>query len=85
MSGQIKKIFVFTLYCIAYISVVNISASAINSSLQTITFEEIVSIDAMRSGQRDVFTFLKLKLEEVDVDSIQKQVLEEIDRMQSQK
>jgi len=85
MIKIMKKIFVFTLYCITYISLVNISASAINNSLHTITFEEIVSTDAMRSGQRDVFTFLKLQLEEVDVDAIQKQVLEEIDRMQSQK
>tara|TARA_B100000900_G_scaffold262742_1_gene223962 strand:- start:298 stop:555 length:258 start_codon:yes stop_codon:yes gene_type:complete len=84
MKKIFKKLFVFALYCIVYLSVINISASAINSSLKTITLEEIVSIDAMRSGQRDIFTFLKLKLEDVDVEAIQKQVLEEIDKIQSQ-
>ena len=84
MKKIFKNLFVFALYCIGYISVINISASAINSSLETITLEEIVSIDAMRSGQRDVFTFLKLKLEDVDVEALQKQVIEEIDKMQNQ-
>ena len=83
MKKIFKKLFVFALYCIGYISMINISASAINSSLETITYEEIVSIDAMRSGQRDVFTFLKLKLEDVDVEAIQKKAVEEIDKMQN--
>jgi predicted solute-binding protein len=35
----------------------------------------------MKSGQEDVFTFLKLKFQNIDVKSIQEEVLKEIEKI----
>ena len=57
-----KKAFKFLIksaaYCIAYMVLINCSASAINKTLDTLNFKELTSIDAMRSGQKDVFVYL---------------------------
>ena len=63
-----------------YVTVVNISSSVINNSFETINFEEIVSIDGMRSGQKDVYTYIKLKIEKIDVDEIRKQIIKELEK-----
>ena len=59
MKKLLKKIWVFGIYCFGYLSIVNISASAINNSLDTLTLNEIISIEGMKSGQKDIFTYLK--------------------------
>ena len=81
MMKLIKKIWVFGIYCFGYLSIVNISASAINNSLDTLTLNEIVSIQGMRSGQKDIFTFLKIQINNVDVESIREEVIQELNNM----
>ena len=80
MKKVFKKLIVFGFYCIMYVTVVNISSSVINNSFETINFEEIVSIDGMRSGQKDVYTYIKLKIEKIDVDEIRKQIIKELEK-----
>jgi hypothetical protein len=81
MKILIKKLLVFVIYCFGYLSVINISASGINNTTDTLTLNEIISIQGMKSGQEDVFTFLKLKFQNIDVKSIQEEVLKEIEKI----
>ena len=81
MMKLLKKIWVFGIYCFGYLSIINISASAINNSLDTLTLNEIVSIQGMRSGQKDIFTFLKIQINNVDVESIREEVIQELNNM----
>lgn len=81
MKKLIKKLWAFVIYCFVYLSVVNISASAINNSLDTLTIKEIVSIQGMKSGQKDIFTFLKIQINNIDVESIIEEVTQEIKNM----
>ena len=81
MKIIIKKLLVFVIYCFGYLSVINISASVINNTTDTLTLNEIISIQGMKSGQEDVFTFLKLKFQNIDVKSIQEEVLKEIEKI----
>jgi hypothetical protein len=81
MKILIKKLLVFVIYCFGYLSVINISASVINNTTDTLTLNEIISIQGMKSGQEDVFTFLKLKFQNIDVKSIQEEVLKEIEKI----
>ena len=81
MKKIIKKLWAFVIYCFVYLSVVNISASAINNSLDTLTIKEIVSIQGMKSGQKDIFTFLKIQINNIDVESIIEEVTQEIKNM----
>lgn len=81
MKKLVKKLWVFGVYCLGYLSIVNISASAINNSLDTLTLNEIVSIQGMRSGQKDVFTFLKIKINNIDVEAIKAEVRQELNNM----
>ena len=64
-----------------YLSIVNISASAINNSLDTLTIKEVVSIQGMRSGQKDIFTFLKIQINNIDVNAVIEEVSQEIKNM----
>jgi|SaaInlStandDraft_1057018.scaffolds.fasta_scaffold99994_2 hypothetical protein len=81
MKILIKKLLVFVIYCFGYLSVINTSASVINNTTDTLTLNEIISIQGMKSGQEDVFTFLKLKFQNIDVKSIQEEVLKEIEKI----
>jgi hypothetical protein len=81
MKKLFKKLWVFTIYCFGYLSIVNISASAINNSLDTLTLNEIVSIQGMRSGQKDIFTFLKIQINNIDIESIREEVIQELKNM----
>ena len=81
MKILIKKLLVFVIYCFGYLSVINISASVINNTTDTLTLNEIISIQGMKSGQEDVYTFLKLKFQNIDVKSIQEEVLKEIEKI----
>jgi len=80
MKKVFKKLVVLAFYCSMYVSIVNISSSLINNSFDTINFEEIFSIDGMRSGQKDIYTFIKLKIKKIDVDAIQKEIFEELEK-----
>lgn len=81
MKKIIKKLWVFVIYCFWYLSIVNISASAINNSLDTLTIKEVVSIQGMRSGQKDIFTFLKIQINNIDVNAVIEEVSQEIKNM----
>ena len=81
MKKIIKKLWVFVIYCFLYLSIVNISASAINNSLDTLTIKEVVSIQGMRSGQKDIFTFLKIQINNIDVNAVIEEVSQEIKNM----
>lgn len=50
-------------YCFLYLVAVNISASYINGTQNTITVKEALSIQAMKAGQRDLLTFIIQKIE----------------------
>ena len=62
-------------------TIVNISASAINNSLDTLTLNEIISIEGMKSGQKDIFTYLKNQINNVDIESIRQEVIQELKNM----
>ena len=55
-----KYILICCFYCLLYVSVINISASAINKKLETLSLKEVISIDGMISGQDDIITFIEL-------------------------
>ena len=69
-------------YCLLYVSFTNISASYLNNSIDTLTITEIVSTEGMISGQRDIITFVKFEIENVDIDQIKENVLQELDKIQ---
>ena len=81
MKKLAKKIWVFGIYCFGYLSIVNLSASAINNTLDTLTLDEIISIQGMGSGQKDIFTFLKIQINNVDIESIREEVMNELENM----
>ena len=70
-------------YCLLYVTITNISASYLNSSINTLSLSEIVSTEGMISGQRDIITFIKFEIENVDIDKIRENVLREIDKIQN--
>ena len=70
-------------YCLLYVTITNISASYLNSSINTLSLSEIVSTEGMISGQRDIITFIKFEIENVDIDKIRENVLQEIDKIQN--
>ena len=81
MKKLFKKLWVFGIYCFGYLSIVNISASVINNTLDTLTLDEIISIQGMRSGQKDIFTFLKIQINNIDVEAIKAEVRQELKNM----
>ena len=80
MKSLFKLLFKISLYCLFYLCAVNISASYINRTLDTVTLQEITSIEAMRSGQNDIFTFIEYKIKNIDVKSLREEVLKEIQK-----
>ena len=70
-------------YCLLYVTITNISASYLNNSINTLSLSEIVSTEGMISGQRDIITFIKFEIENVDIDKIRENVLREIDKIQN--
>ncbi len=80
-----KRIFKFLIksfiYCFIYVTSVNLSASYVNDTLETTTASEIISINAMISGQRDIYTFLEYKIKDIDVKSLREEVLKEIKKI----
>ncbi len=79
MKKFFNRILIFAIYSLSYLSFINISASLINSSLETLTFYEIFSIEGMKAGQKDIYTFLELKLKEIDVEEMRTKILNELD------
>ena len=68
-------------YCVGYGSLINISASVINNSIETLTLTEIFSVQAMKSGQKDVFTFLRLQIEGIDVEKMREEIVNELEKI----
>jgi len=66
---------------VGYVSLINISASAINNSIETLTLTEIFSVQAMKSGQKDVFTFLRLQIEGIDVEKMREEIVNELEKI----
>ena len=78
-----KYILICGLYCLLYISVINISASAINKKLETLSLKEVISIDGMISGQDDIITFIEFKIKNTDTESMKEQILSELEKLKS--
>ena len=78
-----KYILVCCLYCLLYVSVINISASAINKKLETLSLKEVISIDGMISGQDDIITFIEFKIKNTDTESMKEQILSELEKLKS--
>ena len=78
-----KYILICCLYCLLYVSVINISASAINKKLETLSLKEVISIDGMISGQDDIITFIEFKIKNTDTESMKEQILSELEKLKS--
>lgn len=78
-----KYILICGLYCLLYVSVINISASAINKKLETLSLKEVISIDGMISGQNDIITFIEFKIKNTDTESMKEQILSELEKLKS--
>ena len=78
-----KYILICCLYCHVYVSVINISASAINKKLETLSLKEVISIDGMISGQDDIITFIEFKIKNTDTESMKEQILSELEKLKS--
>ena len=78
-----KYILICCLYCLVYVSVINISASAINKKLETLSLKEVISIDGMISGQDDIITFIEFKIKNTDTESMKEQILSELEKLKS--
>ena len=78
-----KYILICCLYCLLYVSVINISASAINKKLDTLSLKEVISIDGMISGQDDIITFIEFKIKNTDTESMKEQILSELEKLKS--
>ena len=78
-----KYILICGLYCLLYVSVINISASAINKKLETLSLKEVISIDGMISGQDDIITFIEFKIKNTDTESMKEQILSELEKLKS--
>jgi hypothetical protein len=79
----LKFILISFLYCIMYISLLNISASSINNKLETLSFNELISIDGMISGQNDIVTFIEFKIKNTDTEAMKKKILYELEKLKS--
>jgi hypothetical protein len=66
-----------------YISLLNISASSINNKLETLSFNELISIDGMISGQNDIVTFIEFKIKNTDTEAMKKKILYELEKLKS--
>jgi hypothetical protein len=78
-----KYILICCLYCLLYVSLINISASAINKKLETLSLNEVISIDGMISGQDDIITFIEFKIKNTDTESMKEQILNELEKLKS--
>ncbi len=78
-----KYILICCLYCLLYVSVINISASAINKKLETLSLKEVISIDGMISGQDDIITFIEFKIKNTDTESMKEEILSELEKLKS--
>ena len=79
----LKYILICGFYCLLYVSVINISASAINKKLETLSLKEVISIDGMISGQNDIITFIEFKIKNTDTESMKEQILSELEKLKS--
>lgn len=80
MKKLLKTILTLSLYCLGYLITVNVAASFVNKTMDTVTLDEVFSFDAMKSGQRDVFTYVKFKIKDIELESIKQEVLKEIEK-----
>jgi hypothetical protein len=78
MKKLFKTLFKFTMYCIVYVALVNATASYLNGTLGDSNLKEIISIPAMRSGQNDILVKLRHEIENVDIESIQETIVQEL-------
>ena len=66
------------LYCLSYVCIINISSSAINNTLETLNQHEIISINGMISGQKDVITFIEFEINNIDFENFKDDVIFEL-------
>ena len=57
---------------------VNFMASAINDSLDEFNLDEALSVKGMKAGQKDILVAARIKIENIDLQSIQDKAIKKI-------
>ena len=78
MKKLIQTVLRFTMYCMGYVALVNTTASYLNGTLGNTNVNEVFSIRGMRSGQNDILVKLRHEIENVDIESIQESIVQEL-------
>lgn len=78
MKKLLKRLFRFFIYCLGYILVVNFMASAINDSLDEFNLDEALSVKGMKAGQKDILVAARIKIENIDLQSIQDKAIKKM-------
>lgn len=78
MKKLLKRLFRFFIYCLGYVLVVNFMASAINDSLDEFNLDEALSVKGMKAGQKDILVAARIKIENIDLQSIQDKAIKKM-------
>lgn len=78
MKKLFKRLLRFFIYCLGYVLVVNFMASAINDSLDEFNLDEALSVKGMRAGQKDILVAARIKIENIDLQSIQDRAIKKM-------
>lgn len=57
---------------------VNFMASAINDSLDEFNLDEALSVKGMKAGQKDILVAARIKIENIDLQSIQDKAIKKM-------
>ena len=78
MKKSSKRLYRFFIYCLGYVLVVNFMASAINDSLDEFNLDEALSVKGMKAGQKDILVAARIKIENIDLQSIQDKAIKKM-------
>ena len=78
MKKLFKSLFRFFIYCLGYVLVINFMASAINDSLDEFNLDEALSVKGMKAGQKDILVAARIKIENIDLQSIQDKAIKKM-------
>ncbi len=78
MKKLFKRLFRFFIYCLGYVLVINFMASAINDSLDEFNLDEALSVKGMKAGQKDILVAARIKIENIDLQSIQDKAIKKM-------
>ena len=57
---------------------INFMASAINDSLDEFNLDEALSVKGMKAGQKDILVAARIKIENIDLQSIQDKAIKKM-------